>query len=364
MDWIATWPGRLLAAGTVFLLGWGLERAVLFIANRSSRVLRVIPEGFDLNRHFGSALTFFLWAFLAKSVLPLMALPEPYGERASLVVNAALILSITWGVVRFIYFGKEVLYRRFEITAEDNLAQRRVRTQLQYIVRVAAIATVLIGSAAVLLALPGARQFGASLLASAGVAGIVIGFAAQKSLANLVAGFQIAFTQPMRIDDVLIVEGEWGRVEEITLTYVSLKLWDLRRLVVPITYFVEKPFQNWTRTSAELLGTAEFYVDFSVPVGEVRKELRRIVERNSLWNKKVCTLQVTGTSASYVLLRALVSADDASRLFDLQCFVREELIGFLNAHYPDSFVKTRTSTPQETSDQEKKGAWTLGPRAG
>jgi small-conductance mechanosensitive channel len=173
------------------------------------------------------------------------------------------------------------------------------------------------------------RKLGAGLLTGVGIGGIIIGFAAQKSLGNLLAGFQIAFTQPIRIDDVLVVEGEWGRVEDITLTYVVLNIWDQRRLILPINYFIEKPFQNWTRTTAEILGTVFLYVDYSVPVDKLREELTRLLKASPLWDQRVGILQVTDSKENTLELRALVSARNSSQAFDLRCYIRENLIKFL-----------------------------------
>jgi small-conductance mechanosensitive channel len=193
------------------------------------------------------------------------------------------------------------------------------------------------------------RQFGTAMIASAGVAGIIIGFAAQKSLATFLAGLQIAMTQPIRIDDVVIVEGEWGRIEEITLTYVVVCIWDLRRLVVPITYFIEKPFQNWTRTSSDILGTVFLQVDYDVPVEAVRAELTRILEASTLWDRKVNVLQVTESRERTLELRALASASDAGRSFDLRCEVREKLVAFIQKNYPGSLPRVRVINSTEES---------------
>jgi small-conductance mechanosensitive channel len=182
---------------------------------------------------------------------------------------------------------------------------------------------------------------GVSILASAGMIGIILGFAAQRSIATLFAGLQIALTQPIRIDDAVIVEGEWGRVEEITLTYVVIKIWDLRRLVVPVTYFLEKPFQNWTRVSANLLGTVFLYVDYSVPVDEVRRELQAILKVSALWDGQVGGVQVTNSSERTLELRLLMSAADSSKIFDLRCEVREKVLAFLQQNHPGSLPRVR-----------------------
>jgi len=185
------------------------------------------------------------------------------------------------------------------------------------------------------------RQLGTGILASAGLVGLVVGFAAQKTLGNLLAGIQLAITQPIRLDDVVIVEGEWGRIEEITLTYVVVRIWDLRRLVLPIGYFLERPFQNWTRVSADILGTVFLYVDYTVPVDAIRAELERIVQGSKDWDGEVCGVQVTDTSAQGIELRALVSAADASKAWDLRCAVREQLVAFLQREYPAALPRLR-----------------------
>jgi small-conductance mechanosensitive channel len=197
--------------------------------------------------------------------------------------------------------------------------------------------------ASMLMVFDSVRQFGASILASAGIAGIVVGFAAQRSIATLLAGFQIALTQPIRLDDVVIVEGEWGRIEDITLTYVVVRVWDLRRLVVPITYFIEQPFQNWTRSSADILGTVFLYVDYAVPLDALRAELTRLLEASRFWDRKVNLLQVTDAKEQTLEIRALASAADASLAWDLRCEIREKLVAFIQQNYPESLPRLRAS---------------------
>jgi small-conductance mechanosensitive channel len=190
-------------------------------------------------------------------------------------------------------------------------------------------------------------------LTSAGVAGIIIGLAAQKSIANLLAGFQIAFTQPIRLDDVVIVEGEWGRIEEITLTYVVVRIWDQRRLVVPLQYFNEKSFQNWTRTTSELLGTVFIYTDYTMPVEALREELSRLLETNPKWDKRVGIIQVTDTTETTMQIRALMSARNAGDTFDLRCHVREGLITFIQQQFPEALPKTRVE--MQSKEQHQNG---------
>jgi len=192
-----------------------------------------------------------------------------------------------------------------------------------------------------LMVFPRVRQIGVSLLASAGILGVVLGFAAQKALGNFIAGIQIALAQPMRIDDVVIVEGEWGWIEEIALTYVVVRIWDLRRLVVPISHFIEKPFQNWTRVSADILGSVFVYADYTVPVEAVRRELTRLLEQSKRWDRKVNVLQVTELKEHTVELRALMSAADSPTAWDLRCEVREGLLRFLQEKHPGALPRTR-----------------------
>ena len=208
------------------------------------------------------------------------------------------------------------------------------------------------------------RQLGTSILASAGIAGIVVGFAAQRSIATLLAGFQIAMTQPIRLDDVVIVENEWGRIEEITLTYVAVRIWDQRRLILPITYFIEQPFQNWTRTSADILGTVFLYVDYRAPLDAIRAELDRILQASPSWDGKVKGLQVTNAQEQTLEIRALASAADASLAWDLRCEVREKLVQFLQRHHPESLPRIRAELqPAIAADGRVAPAVSCSPRA-
>jgi len=229
----------------------------------------------------------------------------------------------------------------YDISVRDNVRARGMHTQMRMISNIIGVFIVLLTVSFILMSFSEVRHIGASILASAGVLGIVIGFAAQKTLGNLIAGIQIAIAQPIRLDDVVIIEGEWGWIEEITLTFVVVRVWDLRRLVVPISYFLEKPFQNWTRTSADLLGTVFIYADYTVPVKEVRNELTRILESSSKWDKKVNALQVTNATDKTVELRALMSAADSPTAWVLRCEVREKLLEFLQQRFPECLPRMR-----------------------
>ncbi|MEJ2515942.1 MAG: mechanosensitive ion channel [Gammaproteobacteria bacterium] len=223
----------------------------------------------------------------------------------------------------------------------DNLRARKFLTQFRIIRRVLTLIIVVLTGAAILLQFDGFRQFGQGLLASAGIASIVLGFAAQRTLGNLIAGFQIAITQPIRLDDVVVVEGEWGRIEEITLTYVVVKIWDERRLILPISYFLEKPFTNWTRTTSQILGTVYLHVDYTVPIDALRKELDRLLEDEEDWDGRVKEVIAFETRPTTLELRALVSARDSGTAWQLRCKVREGLVSFLQREYPDALPRFR-----------------------
>ncbi|MEO1053104.1 MAG: mechanosensitive ion channel domain-containing protein [Bacteroidota bacterium] len=258
----------------------------------------------------------------------------------------ALIASICWLLINLVAVGRELITRQFDITAEDNLKARKVYTQIRVFERIAIVVIVVIGVALALMTFESIRNFGASLLASAGIAGVIVGVAAQKLIANLLAGFQIAVTQPIRIDDAVVIEGEWGRIEEITLTYVVLRIWDKRRLIIPASQVIEKPFQNWTRSSSEILGTVFIYVDYKLPVDPLRAELTSILENTPLWDGQVNVLQVTNLTERTMELRALMSAKDSPTTWDLRVHVREQLIKFLQKEYPHCLPKSRIELDQ------------------
>jgi small-conductance mechanosensitive channel len=274
-------------------------------------------------------------------LLPVLKLPEAWTWVTEKGLGILLIIALSFLTVRGINAVQAVVLGRHRIDVPDNASARRIHTQVSVIRKVIVAAVVIIATGSILMLFDPVRQFGTSILASAGIAGIVVGFAAQKTLGNVLAGIQIALTQPLLIDDIVVVEAEFGQIEEITLTYVTVRTWDLRRMILPITFFVEKPFQNWSRVSPEVLGTVILYLDYQAPLGELRAELKRLVENNPKWDRKVCGLQVTDTKATAVEVRALVSSTDPSTAFDLRCEVREGLIEFLRRHHPESLPRVR-----------------------
>ncbi len=273
--------------------------------------------------------------------LPLAAVPASLGSFIDHALKILMILDVSWFAIRIIGAGEATLLARYPLSVDDNLKARQVHTQIRVLRRVVTAALALLGISAVLISFDSVRQLGTTILASAGVVGIVLGVAAQRTLGSVIAGLQVALAQPIRLDDVVIVENEWGWIEEITLTYVVVKIWDQRRMVLPITYFIEKPFQNWTRRSAELLGTVYLYTDYSVPVAEVREELRRLLGESEHWDGKVAVLQVTDATEHTMELRALMSASNSPRLWELRCEIREKLLEFLHSSYPEALPRTR-----------------------
>jgi small-conductance mechanosensitive channel len=252
-----------------------------------------------------------------------------------LVINTAFLL------IRLIYFTGDLTNHYFDDTQPDNLRARKFKTRFNLIQKILTFMIILIAFGVAIMSFEKIRAIGTTILASAGILSIIVGFAAQKSLATFIAGIQIAITQPIRHDDVVIVEGEWGRIEEITLTYIVVRIWDERRLVLPINYFLEKPFQNWTRTRADLLGTVTLYADYTLPVEPLRAELTRILSGHPLWDGLVNVLQVTDATDHAMQIRALVSARNSAEAFDLRCDVREKLITFIQKNYPECLPHAR-----------------------
>ncbi len=284
--------------------------------------------------------------FLAIRLILPVKIPEEYHPILQQTMSLLFIALVSFLIIKATYVLDGYVIGRFDINEKDNLRARKVRTQLNVLKRIVIIVVCILALGMTLITFEKVRQLGTTILASAGIIGIVVGMAAQRTIGTFIAGLQIAFTQPIRIDDVVIVENEWGRIEEITLTYVVVKIWDLRRLVVPITYFIENPFQNWTRRTADLLGTVYIYVDYTVPVEAVRAELQKVLRDSELWDSKVCVLQVTNTSEQAIELRALMSAQDASTAWSLRCHVREKLVEFIQKNYPESLPKLRASFQQ------------------
>jgi small-conductance mechanosensitive channel len=340
--------GVLLDLGCFVVLFWVCYR---FTSVLDARLERWGERGDHLTRSLllpliGRSLRILLPILGVILALPLLDLPDRYDRLASKGTSILLIIALALMAFQAVRTLERALLLRFDIHAADNLQARKVHTQVQVIGRAIDVVIGLLALASVLMLFSEVRHVGTSLLASAGIVGIVAGVAAQKPLANVLAGCQIALAQPVRVDDIVIVEGEWGRIEEITLTYVVVHVWDDRRLVLPLAYFIEKPFQNWTRTSSQLLGTVFVWVDYSYPVEEGRAALKEIIEGTPRWDKRFWNLQVTDADQRTMQLRVLATAANASEAFDLRCEIREKFIAHIQRHHPQSLPRVRADLTQ------------------
>jgi small-conductance mechanosensitive channel len=333
----------LRSVGTIAALAWLLSRIARTIdALLMSFSARTLNAWDDVVAPFAGRATRLVLPLLAVILgAPTLTMAPALKDIVQHAVSMLIIGAIAALLIQLIDVVSTLVLKRQQMTQADNRRARAIYTQVTVLRKIVTAIVALLAIAAMLMVFDSVRQFGTALMASAGVAGLIVGFAAQKSIATLLAGFQIAITQPIRLDDVVIVENEWGTIEEITLTYVVVRIWDLRRLILPITYFIEKPFQNWTRMSAEILGTVFFYLDYKVPMAALREEFQRVLKASTLWNQKVAVLQMTDSKERVVEIRALMSARDASTAFDLRCEVREKLVDYLQRHFPESLPRVR-----------------------
>lgn len=336
------WLWALGAMAGAVVLSLLVHYLLFLLAKRFARKTSTVIDD-SLIRH-GEGPTRWIFPLLAVLLtVPLLPIrPQVLGPLQH-ILGLGLIASLAWVIILLAEVFGDAISAKYEIDVADNLEARRIRTQTQVLRRIFVVIVLIFALGIMLMTFPAIRTLGTSLLASAGLAGLVLGMAMRPTLASLVAGIQIALTQPIRIDDVVIVEGEWGWIEEIRATYVVVRIWDLRRLVVPLSYFIERPFQNWTRITADLLGSVFLYVDYTVPVEEIRQELHNILKSSGMWDGKTWGLQVTNASEHTVELRALMSAPSSSVAWDLRCHVRERLIQYLQEHHPESLPRTRTA---------------------
>ena len=337
--WLPEWAVISIITVVFVFIGWAANQVVFALLKLAVRNRDVFWKGMLGRARLKVRIAVMIIALaLAVTVSPLD--PEP-----SLLIRRTLlfgfILVCGWMIAGAVDMGAVVHLKKFNMDTEDNLLARKHVTQTRILQRVAAILIGLITLGLALMTIPGVRQWGLSLLASAGVVGIVAGLALQPFLTNLIAGIQIATAQPIRLDDAVIVEGEWGRVEEITSTYVVVKLWDWRRMVLPLTYFIQKPFQNWTRDDSRLIGVAFLYVDYEAPIDRLRVKLEAIAHASPLWDGDVVSLQVTDIMARVAQVRCLTSARNASVAFDLRCEVREKMLAFMRDECPQALPRDR-----------------------
>jgi small-conductance mechanosensitive channel len=311
--------------------------------------------GWGIQEHLGrpSRAVFMLTCLiLVVPVIP--GLPSNIEATTRHVLVMAIVVALGWFFSGCVYVLQAFVLRKYDISASDNFQARRVHTQFQ-VFRHLLIGFVIVVTAGALLWTfddPRIWHYGSGLLASAGIATLLLASAAKSTVSNLLAGIQIAFTEPIRIDDVVVIQGDWGRIEEITSAYVVVKIWDLRRLIVPLSYFIENPVENWTRSSADILSYPYIYVDYSIPVPELRAEFERIVRAHPLWDGKGLGLQVTDLSERSMQLRALVTCRNSSDSFNFGCDIREAMVLYIQQHYPDAFPTTRFATRAQPDAQQ------------
>jgi len=341
--------------GIALLVGLLGHFVVYRIARRLTKHTQLTLDNTFVTHCF-RPLQWIIILFVVRTAGKLPDTKEQVQDVAEHILALILIALFAWLFIRMTNVLEDYVLNRFDVAVKDNLKARKIHTQFRVLKRIVIVIVGILALGSMLMTFAKVRQLGTTILASAGVVGIVVGMAAQRFIATFIAGIQIAITQPIRIDDVVIVEGEWGRIEEITLTFVVVRIWDLRRLILPITYFIEKPFQNWTRISADILGTVYLYTDYTVPVEAVREEVQNILKESEYWDGKVCGLVVTNATERTMELRALMSAADASLAWNLRCEVREKLIEFVKKQYPQALPKVRAELNQLDISNEKTAA--------
>jgi small-conductance mechanosensitive channel len=355
------WHAWMWSVGTLvaaIFIALAIHAVLFFILNRLARRKGDVFVN-SMVRHAQKPSLWILPLLTLMAALPVAHISEGVLTPIERAIGLGLIAATAWLGILISQITSDLISARYRIDLADNLSARRVQTQIEVLHRIVVVIIVVVALSVMLMTCPTIKHIGVSLLASAGLAGLIVGMAMKTTLSSLIAGIQIAFTQPIRIEDAVVVEGEWGWIEEIGTTYVVVRIWDLRRLVLPLSYFIEHPFQNWTRSSADLLGNVLIYVDYTVPVEEVRAELRRIVESTNLWKGKVCVLQVTDATEHTLQLRALLDARDSGAAWDLRCYVREKLIQFLQEKYPNSLPRVRAEfhgLPVEVSSGQQLAA--------
>jgi small-conductance mechanosensitive channel len=357
IDWfLHNWHPLAISAG--FLAGAiviaVIGHAVVFWALRRFADRKQSVFGRSLARHSEGATRWIFPLLAVLCILPGLPLPRQLMAALEHITGLGLIAAVAWLVILTVEIASDILSGRYRIDVADNLIARRIQTQFQMLHRVAVALVAIVTIAIMLMTFPAIKHIGMSILASAGLAGLVVGVAMKDTLANLIAGVQIAITQPFRIEDAVVIEGEWGWIEEIGMMYVVVRIWDLRRLVLPLSYFLDHPFQNWTRNSADLLGHCFIYADHTMPIDPLRAELRHICESTKLWAGKVCVLQVSDFNEFTVQLRALMDARNSSDAWDLRCLVREKMMDFIQKNYPSSLPKYRGEFQTSTAEGRER----------
>jgi small-conductance mechanosensitive channel len=343
------------ASGTLFLVVQSLMLAGLFvmiyfiyryaftwILKKASATSTQIDD-YIVKLLRGSLLWFIYW-FLLNVFSRILYTAQPFFETLLHLNNLLLIFALTWLAVQFINTVSYYLQTRFDIKRFQNVSTRKSLTQIRVFKAIIITIIIVVAIGAGLMTFESARRVGISVLTSAGILGLIVGFAAQKSLGMIFAGIQLAITQPIRLDDLVIVEGEFGRIEEIELTYVVVEIWDERRMIIPVTWFLEKPFQNLTRTTTSSTGTIFLFVDYGFPVDRLREALPAMLKGNPNWDGRTANIQVTNVTENYKEIRILLSSPNNSKNWDLRTFIREKLIDYINANFPDTFARIRIQT--------------------
>lgn len=353
-DWLDWLPNPVVAAiilglaavVALALHNWWTQLARRLLAHR-------YPNTFSIFSQTRGPTRLALLTLAMIIVIPVAPLQPDTASVLARLLTMAVIGMIGWTIIVIMHIAAELYLRRFRLDVDDNFLARKHNTQVRVLLRSADVIVILVTVGAALMTVQSVRQYGISLFASAGVAGIIAGLAARPVLGNLMAGVQIAMTQPIRLYDAVIVEGEYGTIEEIGSTFVTVKLWDLRRMVVPLSYFIEKPFQNWTRErSSSLIGSVFLYVDYGAPVALIRDKLTEILKQSNKWDGATASLQVTDLKEGAMELRCLLSARAPDQTFDLRCEVREKLIDFLQREHPEALPRSRQLSVRESDRSE------------
>ncbi|MDZ7894967.1 MAG: mechanosensitive ion channel family protein [Sphingobium sp.] len=335
--WVADGLVIVIAVALALTIHW----IVLKLGRRWAKRSRTPVDDMMIARLSGPA-RWLLIAFALAAIGPNLHLS---GEAATIWARIAGLLVpalIGWMLIALLGLGYDVVRARADITAADNLRARSMQTRANIFYRIGLFIILVATFCLMLMSIPAVRDVGVTLIASAGLAALAVGAAAQPALKNLIGGLQMAFTEPIRIDDVVIMDNEWGRIEEIRLTYVVVKLWDERRLVVPVSKFLEQSFQNWTRETSQILGSVFWYVDPACDMARLRAKVHEVIEANGKWDRRFRNMQVTDSKAEAIEVRALMTAKDASTAFDLRCDVREAVLQFLREEMPEAIVRQRT----------------------
>jgi small-conductance mechanosensitive channel len=352
--WLPAWAQSLLLAVLALAVALGVHAIGVLVVRRVFTRKDDFWRALVLRTQGPGRLTLITIALSA--AVQVAPLTHPQANLAHHALLVCLIVLLGWISLVALDIGAALYMRGYRTDVEDNLLARKHLTQVRILRQAAAVLVALVTAGFALTTIGAVRQWGVSLLAAGGAAGIVVGLALQPLLTNLIAGIQIAITQPIRLEDAVIVEGEWGWIEEITVAFVVVRLWDWRRMVLPLSYFIQHPFQNWTRESSALIGTVMLYVDFAAPVRVMRDKLEAIAKASKLWDGKVVNLAVTDLRERTMEVRCLVSARNASQTFDLRCEVREKMMAFLAAEHSDALPRERLAATWGTSPGHSEGS--------